>query len=102
MQGFARYVTLAAFSAFIGSTTLGGCAAIGEAVDCEQMCETLKTCIDGDLSKHRCTDRCEDQTDTSAMRNHLDDCTDCLDQGWACAEISEHCPMCKDLIDELL
>ncbi len=102
MRHFSRYATLAMLLAVVGVTTLGGCAKIGEAIDCDQMCETLRTCVDGDLDVHRCSERCEDRTETSAMRNHLDDCTDCLDQGWACGEISDHCAMCQDLIDELI
>lgn len=102
MRQFSRYVTLVALVCLGGITTLGGCAKIGEAIDCDQMCEELRTCIDGDLSVHRCSERCEDRTDTSAMRNRLDDCTDCLDQGYACAEISEQCPMCQEVIDDLL
>jgi hypothetical protein len=101
MRHFSRYLTLAGLLGLASLTTLGGCAKIGEAIDCEQMCETLRTCVDGDLSVDRCSERCEDQTDTSAMRNHLDDCTDCLDQGWACGEIEDNCPMCADLIEEL-
>jgi hypothetical protein len=102
MRHFSRYLTLAGLLALGSLTTLGGCSKIGETVDCEQMCETLRTCFDGDLSVSRCSDRCEDQTDTTAMRNDLDDCTDCLDQDYSCAEISDECPMCQDLIDELL
>lgn len=102
MVHLTRYATLALLVGLAAASTLGGCAKIGEAIDCDQMCETLRTCVDGDLSVRRCSDRCEDQTDTSAMRNRLDDCTDCLDQGWACAEISEQCPMCQEVIDELL
>lgn len=101
MRYFSRYLTLAGLLALASVTTLGGCAKIGEAVDCDQLCETLRTCVDGDLSVHRCRERCEDDTDTSAMRNHLDDCTDCLDRGYACAELSDECPMCQDLLDEL-
>jgi hypothetical protein len=102
MRMFSRYATLFILTSFTLLSTLGGCAKIGEAIDCEQMCDQLQTCVDGDLDTHRCADRCEDKTDTSAMRNQLDDCTDCLDQGYACAEISDQCPMCKDVTDGLL
>lgn len=102
MLKFSRYATLFALISFGLLSTLGGCAKIGEAIDCEQMCEQLQTCVDGDLDTDRCADRCEDKTDTSAMRNLLDECTDCLDQGYACAEIGDSCPMCKDVTDSLL
>ncbi len=102
MRNFSRYCTLFIATCFAALTTLGGCAKIGEAIDCEQMCEQLRTCVDGDLDVERCSDRCEDKTDTNAMRNELDDCTDCLDQGYACAEITDECPMCKEVSDALL
>lgn len=101
MRHFFRYVTLVALSSFLGLSTLGGCAAIGEAIDCDQICEELRTCIDGDLNVERCSDRCQDRTDTSAMRKQLDACTDCLDEHWACAELGDHCPMCNGVIQAL-
>ena len=92
-------LTLAAFIALV---SLGGCSKIGEAIDCEQMCEELRTCIDGDLDVHRCEDRCEDKADDDGLRNQLDDCTDCLDNDYACAEIEDHCPACRGVTDALL
>ena len=102
MRFFSRYCTLFVITSFTLLSTLGGCAQIGESIDCDQLCEQLRTCVDGDLDVHRCAERCEDKTDTSAMRNQLDDCTDCLDQGYSCAEMSDHCSACKDVSASLL
>lgn len=102
MRKISRYTTLFFLLGVLGMATLGGCAQIGEAIDCDQMCHQLRTCIEGNLDVDRCTDRCEDRTDTSAMRNQLDDCTDCLDHGYACAEVATECPMCKGVTDALL
>jgi hypothetical protein len=102
MRNILRYFTLLSATSFILLATLGGCADIGAAIDCEQMCDELQTCIDGDLNEHKCYDRCEDKAESNTLRKQLDACTDCLDQGYACAEISDHCPACKGVTDALL
>jgi hypothetical protein len=102
MRSFPRYLTLFAFGTFLALSVLGGCASIGEAIDCDQMCDELKTCVDGDISVSKCTDRCQDRTDTNELRNELDECTDCLDHGYACAEVADECPVCTAVTDRLL
>src|SRR6478735_1225480 len=97
-----RYFTLLTATSFILLTTLGGCAKIGAAIDCDQMCDELKTCIDGDLDHHHCSDRCEDKAESNRLRKQLNDCTDCLDQGYACGEIGDKCPSCQGVTDALL
>jgi DNA-binding transcriptional regulator YdaS (Cro superfamily) len=82
--------------------TVGGCSSIAQAIDCDQMCEELRTCVDGDLDVQHCADRCEDKTDTNTLRHQLDDCTDCLDHGYSCGEIEEQCPACQGVTDALL
>ena len=79
-----------------------GCSDIGEAIDCEQMCDQLQVCIDSDLDVGRCTDRCEDKADNDRLRRKLDDCTDCLDHDYACAEVPDHCSSCAEVTEELL
>lgn len=103
MRCYPRYATLLMVTAFAMLTTLGGCSDIGEAIDCDQMCEEFQTCIDGDIDTHRCADRCEDKADDShAFRDKLDDCTDCLDKNYACGEIDDKCPVCADVTEALL
>jgi hypothetical protein len=103
MRSYSRYATLLTVAAFSMLTTLGGCSEIGEAIDCDQMCEEFQTCIDGDLDTHRCSDRCDDKADDShAFREKLDDCTDCLDKNYACGEIEDKCPVCADVTEALL
>lgn len=102
MQKLLRYATLFSITGFMLLASLGGCANIGAAIDCEQMCDQLQTCIDGDLDKHRCYDRCEDKAESNKLRKQLDSCTDCLDQGYACAEVSDKCPSCQGVTDALL
>ena len=102
MRFFSRYLSAFVFvtAALLASTS--GCSAIGEAIDCDQMCNQLQVCVDGDLDVSRCTNRCEDKADNDALREQLDDCTDCLDRDYACAEIPEHCSACQAVTDALL
>jgi hypothetical protein len=102
MRHFPRYFSLFAATTLTLLATLGGCSNIGAAIDCDQMCEQLETCVDGNLDVRRCADRCEDKAESNKLRKQLDECTDCLDQGYACAEVSEQCPACKGVTDALL
>ena len=98
----AHSLTVFAVTSLMLLTALGGCAKIGAAIDCDQMCEELHTCIDGNLDVGHCSDRCEDKADSNKLRKQLDECTDCLDQGYACAEIADQCPACQGVSDSLL
>ena len=102
MRKFAKSTFIVVAALFTGLTTLGGCTEIGAAIDCEQMCEQLQTCIDSDLSVRRCSDRCEDKAEKDELRHKLDDCTDCLDRRVACEEMADECPVCAEVTDALL
>ncbi len=102
MRSFSKSVTTFVATSLALLATLGGCSTIGKAIDCDQMCDDLNTCIDGDLDVHHCADRCEDKADNKKLRNQLDDCTDCLDHGYACAEIPQKCMSCQFVTDALL
>jgi len=102
MRSSIRSFSVVTLTAFIALVSLGGCSKIGEAIDCEQMCDQLRTCIDGDLDVDRCQDRCEDKADDDGLRKDLDDCTDCLDNDYACAEVPDHCGACQVVTDALL
>lgn len=97
-----RHVTLCLLFILAPLGTLGGCAEIGAAIDCDQMCNELQVCIDGDLDVERCTARCEDKADSHALRAQLDECTDCLDQNYACGEVADQCPSCQGVSGALL
>ena len=75
----------------------GGCSAIGEAIDCDQLCEKVEDCLYDDLDVHVCADRCEDRVDDSALAEKLDQCTDCLDHGVSCREMADECPVCDEV-----
>lgn len=103
MRSLPKRITASLFVTFaLIAISSSGCSEIGEAIDCEQMCEQIQVCIDGDLDVGRCTDRCEDKADNDRLRNQLDDCTDCLDHDYACAEVPDHCSACEGVTDELI
>jgi len=102
MRNSLKYTTLFIISTFTMLSTLGGCSKIGEAIDCDQMCEEIQTCVDGSLDVQRCSDRCEDKADDNKLRRQLDECTDCLDQNYSCGEITDQCPACDGVIEELI
>jgi len=103
MRSFLRYFATFAVTAMALATATSGCSSIGKAIDCDQMCEELQTCNEGDLDVHRCSDRCEDKADNNTLRKKLDQCTDCLDENnYACAEVADKCPVCQTVTDALL
>lgn len=85
-----------------GLLTASGCDEINEALDCEQMCEKMKSCIDDDIDVSDCSERCEDRVDDNALADKLDACTDCLDEGVSCREVAHECSVCDVVQMELL
>jgi hypothetical protein len=101
MRSFIRYFAPFALTALISLMGTGGCSGIGEAIDCDQMCSTLHSCIDSDLDVHTCAERCEDKAENDVLADKLDNCTDCLDHEYACAEIPDRCSMCQEVADAI-
>jgi hypothetical protein len=101
MRNLLRCFATFAISALLLTSVTGGCSSIGEAIDCDQMCNQLHSCIDSDLDVHRCAERCEDKADDDVLADKLDDCTDCLDRDYACAEIPDKCAMCQEVADAI-
>ncbi len=103
MRSTLRYFSTFAVTALFLAIATGGCAGIGKAIDCDQMCEGLQTCEQGNLNVQRCTDRCEDKADDHKLRKQLDQCTDCLDDdNYSCSEVEKKCPVCKTVTEALL
>jgi len=97
MFSFARTLGLFAFTAFGLLATVGGCSEIGEAIDCDQMCDKMKSCIDDEIDVHDCAERCEDKVDDNALADKLDACTDCLDEGVSCKDVADECSVCDEV-----
>ena len=96
MLSFARTLGLFAFTSFTLLAPIG-CSEIGEAIDCDQMCNKMKTCLDDDIDVHDCAERCEDRVDESSLADKLDACTDCLDRGVSCSEVADECSACDEV-----
>jgi hypothetical protein len=77
---------------------MSGCSELTEALDCNQMCEEMKTCIDGDLDVHDCAERCEDRVEDDPLADKLDACTDCLDREYSCSEAIDKCSACDEVL----
>ena len=102
MNSFAKTLCVFAFPAFALLTTASGCSEIGEAIDCDQMCEKMQTCIDSEIDVHECAESCEDRVDDNSLAEKLDACTDCMDHGYSCNEIVDECSACDDVQIALL
>ena len=102
MQNSLRYFAAFAFATLALLIVTPGCSGIGEAIDCEQLCSELHSCVNSDLNVHRCSERCEDKAENDALSDKLDACTDCLDHDVACSEISTRCSMCQEVSDLIL
>jgi hypothetical protein len=96
MNSFTRTLSLFAIitSGLLVSTS--GCSQVGEAIDCDQMCDQMKRCLDDDLNVRHCAERCEDRASDNALANKLDACTDCLDHGDSCSEAND-CAVCDEV-----
>jgi hypothetical protein len=100
---FTRYLTTVLGAALGLLLVSGGCSSVGDAIDCNQICEDLRKCVDSDLNVSRCAERCRDDADDDrTFDDELDACTDCLDEDYACAEVTDKCPSCKRVSEELL
>jgi hypothetical protein len=97
MISFAKTFSMFALTTFGFLATTGGCSEVGEAIDCDQMCNKMEDCFDSDLDVDDCTERCEDRADDNALADKLDACTDCLDRGVACSEVADDCSVCDDV-----
>jgi hypothetical protein len=96
MYSFSKTLCLCAFTMF-GLLTTVGCSEIGEAIDCDQMCSKMQTCIDSDIDVRDCAERCEDRVDENALAEKLDACTDCMDRGYSCSEVVDNCSVCDEV-----
>ena len=101
MNSFAKTLGVFAFTAFALLAT-AGCSEIGEAIDCDQMCNKMHDCIDSEIDVHECAESCEDRVDESPLAEKLDACTDCMDRGYSCNEIVDECSACDDVQIALL
>lgn len=97
MFSFTKTLSMFALVGFGLLATTSGCSEVAEAIDCDQMCDKMKDCVDSDIDVHDCAERCEDKVDDNALADKLDACTDCLDRGVSCREVADECTMCDEV-----
>ena len=97
MNSFSKSLSTVWLISFGLLASAGGCSNIGEAIDCDHMCNELERCIDSDLDVRDCAERCEDRVADNALAEKLDACTDCLDREYSCSEGEEHCAVCDEV-----
>jgi hypothetical protein len=102
MKSFSKTLSVFALTSFVLLATTGGCSEVGEAIDCDQMCNKMQDCIDDDIDVHDCAERCEDRVDDNSLADKLDACTDCLDRGVSCNEVVDECSACDEVQVALL
>jgi hypothetical protein len=96
MNSLLRALSVFALAAS-GLLVSAGCSEVNEALDCNDMCEEMKRCIDGDIDVHDCAERCEDKVEDSALADKVDACTDCLENDYSCSEVVDHCAACDEV-----
>jgi hypothetical protein len=97
-----HHITVFAMGAMTLVVTAGGCSRIKEAIDCDEMCTQIEACVDSSLNVDRCNEMCGAKVHDNPLRDSLDECTDCLEENYACGEVAEMCPVCDDVTKQLL
>jgi hypothetical protein len=97
MYSFSKTLSLFALISFGSLAYASGCSNVGEAIDCDQMCNELERCFNDGLNVRDCAERCEDRVDDNALADKLDACTDCLDRDLSCSEANEECAICDEV-----
>jgi hypothetical protein len=97
MYSFSKTLSTFALVGFGLVAYTSGCSEVGEAIDCDQICNDIERCFDGELDVRDCAERCEDRVDENALADKLDACTDCLDRDLSCSEANEECAVCDEV-----
>lgn len=76
-----RMTILAAFAAVSLTAASTGCdGPLDRAIDCQQICERYKDCVDSSYDVSDCASRCRDKAGSSStFDQQADNCENCLD-----------------------
>jgi hypothetical protein len=76
-----RTVVLSLFAAIALTAAAAGCdGPVDRAIDCQQICERYKDCVDSSYDVSDCADRCRDKAGSSdTFDQQADNCENCLD-----------------------
>jgi hypothetical protein len=102
MRHHKKTTTLFAFALLGLLLTTSGCDHISEAIDCDQLCSKMQSCLDSDIDVDECSHSCEQRVHDDELADELDRCTDCMDHGYSCSEIVDECSACDEVQMELI
>jgi hypothetical protein len=76
-----RTTILALFAALAFTAGLSACdGPLDRVIDCQQICERYKDCVDSSYDVSQCADRCRDNSGSSdTFDQQADNCENCLD-----------------------
>ncbi|WP_156041289.1 hypothetical protein [Chondromyces apiculatus] len=96
MRWMRQMMALAFATGVLGLAAVGCEEAAEDAIDCPQICQTYRDCVDGEYNVDACRDDCEMQAEEDdAFRNSAKVCEACLD-GKACDDqitCFDECPI---------
>lgn len=76
---FTRLIPVAALALVLGNAALG-CSDAKNVVNCAEVCDKYKSCINSDYDVASCTSKCEDKANDNAERQQqLDSCNSCIE-----------------------
>lgn len=80
-----------ALVALLGALAMTGCGEANRLYDCTKICNKYSDCINDDIDKAECVDRCEDEGDADPdFEEQADACEKCLDDK-SCTEATVEC-----------
>jgi hypothetical protein len=74
-----RLIPAAALAVLLGHSAIA-CNDAKNVINCAEVCDKYKSCIDSDYDVASCTTKCEDTAnDNSSRQRQLDDCDSCIE-----------------------
>lgn len=75
----------------VGALSALGCSEAERTYDCAKICDKYATCIDDEIDRSECVDRCEDKgQDDPDFEEQADECQKCV-SGEDCADATVEC-----------
>ena len=81
-------------------STLFGCGAVTNAIDCNGICDRYKSCYDKNYDSLACQSRCRANANSDAnYMTKADNCNNCLNNNKDCTSTTFICgPMCAGIV----
>lgn len=77
---------------------VNGCDSVDTTIDCNQICNRYKDCIDIDYDTSACRNRCESNADDRDYSDKVNNCQTCIDER-SCADSTFRCASeCSNIV----